>query len=64
MNARKSLILWIVAIIVFVGVVAGFAHGAQLTDAEPLKGAAWMVGSVGIMALEVFVFVRLNRVKD
>ena len=63
MNARKSLFLWIIAVLVFAGVVWGFAHGAQLTDTEPLKGAAWLVGSVLVMALEVFVFIKLNKAK-
>ncbi len=61
MNARKSLIWWIVGVIIFVGVVLGFAHGAQLTDTEPLKGAAWMVGSLAVMAGEVFGAIKLMK---
>ena len=63
MNARESLIYWIIGIIIFAGVIVGFAHGAKLTDTDGLRGAAWMVGSAGVMALEVFVAIKLNTRK-
>jgi len=65
MNARLSLIVWIIGCIVFAGVVLGFAHGAQLTDTEPGtgKGAAWMIGSLVVAAAEVFAAIKINTRK-
>lgn len=61
MNSRKSLVFWIIAVIIFVGAVVGFAHGAQLTDTEPAQGLAWMLGSVGVMVLEVLLSYKLRK---
>jgi hypothetical protein len=63
MNARKSLVLWIIGCVVFAGVVLGFAHGAQLTDTDALRGAAWMGGSLVVMGLEVFAAIKLMTKK-
>lgn len=63
MNAKKSWIFWILVCVVFAGVVWAFAHGAQLTDTEKGKGAAWIVGALAVMALEVFVAIKVNTKK-
>jgi hypothetical protein len=61
MNARKSLIVWIIACIIFAGAVVGFAHGAKLTDTDSLRGGIWMAGSLVVVALEVFLSYKLRK---
>ena len=61
MNARKSLIVWIIAVLIFGGAVWGFAHGAGQEELGPKLG--WMLGSLAVICLEVFVAVKLNAVK-
>lgn len=61
MNAKKSLIWWIVFIIYFAGVFIAFAKGAQ-QDTAGLK-IAWIGGSLLAACLGVYVAIRLNRAK-
>jgi len=39
----------------------GFAHGSQSVESNNLVGAAWMVGAVAVMALQIFVSLRVGR---
>lgn len=59
MNANKSLVFWIIAIIIFAGVVWGFAHGAQMEALGPKVG--WMLGSLAVGALGVFLSYKLKK---
>jgi len=63
MNAKKSLVWWIIGCVIFAGGVWSFAHGAQLTDTDATAGALWIVGSLALMALTVFGAVKLNTRK-
>ena len=60
MNAGKSLFWWIIVIGIFVGVFFGFRHGAELTDTNGLQGALWMVGSVVVAVLTMYLSWRLR----
>jgi len=59
MNAKKSWIIWVVGVVIFVGVVAAFAYGAQQTETT-LK-IAWMGGSLAVAALGIFLSYKLRK---
>jgi len=59
MNAKRSLVFWILACIIFVGVLWAFAHGAQMEETGPK--IAWMVGSLVVAALGVFLSYKLKK---
>lgn len=59
MNAKKSLVFWIIAIVIFAGVVWGFAHGAQQEELGPKVG--WMLGSLAVGVLGVFLSYKLKK---
>lgn len=63
MNAKRSWIVWIVAVILFAAGFAGFVSGAKMTDADGTKGAIWMVGSVLLIALTVFLSYKVKGLK-
>ena len=60
MNAKKSLIIWIVYIVVFVLIFLAFIKG---TNQEGLLKLAWMGGAIVAAILAIFIAVRLNRAK-
>jgi hypothetical protein len=61
MHSQNSLVFWIIAVVIFVGVLLGFAHGAQLTDTEPLNGRLWMGGALAVAALGVYLSYKLRK---
>jgi len=61
MNAKKSLIWWIVFIAYFVGVFLAFIKGVQLEATGPK--VAWISGALLAACIGVFVAIRLNRAK-
>lgn len=61
MNAKKSWIIYVIYAIVFAAAIWGFAHGAQMEATGPKVG--WMVGSLAVLALGVFIAVKLNTKK-
>jgi hypothetical protein len=63
MNARKSLVWWIVFIAYYVGVFLAFAKGAGLTETDGTKGAIWMGGAIVAAALGVFAAIKLNKAR-
>lgn len=61
MNAKKSLIIWIVYIVFFVAVILAFAKGAQ-QDTTGLK-LAWMGGAILAACIGIFVSIKLNKAR-
>jgi hypothetical protein len=61
MNAKTAWVIYVIYAIIFAAVVWGFAHGAQMEETGPK--VAWMVGSLAVAALGVFVAVKLNTRK-
>lgn len=51
MNAKRSLILALVNVVIFVGVFWGFIHGVQLEATGPKVG--WILGSLLVGVLTV-----------
>ena len=60
MNSKKSWVFWILACVIFAGVVWAFAHGAS--QEETGAKVAWMGGSLLVGVLGVYLSWRL-RVK-
>lgn len=61
MNATKSLIVWLVAVVYTVGCFLAFAHGAEQVELGPKLG--WMLGALAGFALEVFVSYKWKWLK-
>ena len=61
MNAKKSWFIFVIYAIILAAVVWGFAHGAQMVETGPK--VAWMVGSLAVGVLGVYIAVKLNKAK-
>ena len=61
MNAKKSLFVFGLGIIILAGVVVGFAHGAKTLDTNFGTGIAWMSGSIVVACLGVYFSYKLKR---
>jgi hypothetical protein len=61
MNAKKSLIIFILSAIALAGVVWAFAHGCQTVGSDLWTGLAWIGGSLGVAALGVFLSYKLKK---
>jgi len=64
MNAKKSLVWFVVGIVWLAVLVAGTAKGASTLDVDTQAGILWLGGSILWGILGVFGGVKLNKVRD
>ena len=61
MNAKKSWVFFALGAVILAVVVWGFAHGCKIVDVNMGTGVAWIVGSLVVGALGVFLSYKLRK---
>jgi hypothetical protein len=64
MNAKVSLVWFVVGIIWLAGWILMAAKGFQTLDADLGKGLLWIAGAAVVAILGVFGAIKLNKTKD